>query len=292
MKLGVFWFGELNAEVRLAIDVLRLTEVAGLDVTTYTATPHGGSRQISIDKKTYPYEAVNAIQYGFEEADRNGLDFAIINFGSAVFLSAEKLNTFINSEDIQRAIFSFRVAPIVMASGTSSPRLPYVDDHFIILNVARAKKAEFFRRRLINASHFAYAGGNHSVLMSFVEYSMSKAEWCNYFKEEQTFDAFGRVCGLAPEPFLVCTRTGFATCYPEFNSKLKRLLISNLPLAVQVELSREYLDASAVSTRGFVLRDHFYFIRRREWIERSWTKFIRWFGKRYNYQYQKRYARV
>ena len=107
-------------------------------------------------------------------------------------------------------------------------RLPYVDDHFIILNIDQASKKQFFSRKLIYSSHFSQVGYNSSVLLSMIEYSVKKDELNNHFKENFSMDSFGNLSDLNPIPFHLCEKTGFLCIYPELNFKLKKLLDFNL----------------------------------------------------------------
>lgn len=295
MKLGVFWFGSASPEVTLAIDVLARAANVFADVRLYARESAGTAFAIRDYERPYPYDAVNAIRYAYQESDACDRDFAVINFGRAVCLSPRRLHGLLASRAVGESAFAFRISRVVMRAGTSSPRLPFIDDNFIVLNVRRARAARIFDRRLINASHFAHAGGNHAVLMSLIEYAMWKGEFHNYFVQESCFDEFGRNRGLLTVPFMLCTGTGFATCYPEFDARLRRLLALNAAATGEVadDSVAAYLDAP-LPRRSFapVVRDGFHFLRGHTSLEARWKRLTKIFNDRFNYQFKKRYVRT
>lgn len=229
MKVGLFWVCEPDTWMRQAADVLTSAAIPQeLDVVCFSFQEVGHIRKINRRSDSWPYQVVNDLVDIHETATFSGMDFAVISFGRGIVCDLPKLQTLLVSPAVQRAVWSFRVSEISGVCMQNPPRLPFVDDHFIILNLRRAHEVEFFHRKLINASHFSHAGTRHAQLASMIEYSVLRGELNNHFIPETSRNQYGQLTKLNPMPFNLCETTGFVSCYPEFQPALSRLLERNL----------------------------------------------------------------
>ena len=230
MRVGLFWLGPVSEPVRLALDFYGHRQNASREyVVCAIREAYKGAAVLPRVASAYPFATINDLVDVYHFAEADSLDFALINFGNGVPVSPGRLNDLLHSSEVQQCIWSFRVAHIVGIGFKHSPRFPFVDEHFIILNVQRARDASFFDRTIIHASHSEAAGGLHAHLTSMIEYSVAPDELNNHFFEDGSRDAYGRRSGLDPFPFHLCETTGFMACYPEFNRALLPLVRYNLP---------------------------------------------------------------
>lgn len=207
----------------------------------FTEQPRSDTTLFLRETTHYPYDTINDLQDVFRHAQARDLDFAVISFGNGVPVSLPRLAALLASEPVQKSIWSFRICPITGVGFRLWPRLPNVDDHFIILNVRRAAETGFFDRDLIHASHFSNAGGRHAHLLSMIEYALVSGEFSNHFVPDASRDQYGRICRFDPMPFHLCESTGFLSCYADFKPSLSKLLRRNLDnnrLESGVSLSR------------------------------------------------------
>jgi len=242
--IGLFWVSETNRVIETAVKAyLGHPRIA---CVTLSACP--GAEELPRRTASYPYDAVNALVDVFNFASERGIAMALVSFGNGVPVRPSRLLAHLDSERVRSVMFSFRIGRVVGRGFRHSPRLPFVDDHFIVMNVELAQRKRFFSRRLIQASHFASIGGRHAVLLSMIEYSLEPGEFHNHFEdklihdkfdaptplmprpffEDSIRDQYGRRAWLAPRPYLVDEDTGYVTCYPEFDGRLLSLLEMNL----------------------------------------------------------------
>lgn len=180
--------------------------------------------RIICKSKPYSFNSLNYLNEVYSISKEEKFDYAIISFGSALPIKPKKIIELLKSDSIKKNIWSFRISSISGIGMKNPSRLPFVDDHFIILNIDEASKKEFFNRKLINSSHFSEVGYNSSILLSMIEYSIKKDELNNHFKENFSMDSFGNLSDLNPVPFHLCENTGFLCIYPELDYKLKKIL--------------------------------------------------------------------
>lgn len=200
------------------------------DIKIYFYSVNGApfTSKISCNSKPYPFNSLNYLIEANSISIEKKFDFAIICYGSALPLKPKKILELLNSDSIKKNIWSFRISSISGTGMKNPSRMPFVDDHFIILNINQASKKEFFKRKLIYSSHFSEVGYNSAVLLSMIEYSVKKDEFNNHFKENFSMDSYGDLSNLNPVPFHLCEKTGFLCVYPELNPSLKKLLDFNL----------------------------------------------------------------
>ena len=199
-----------------------------IKIKFYSVNDTPFTSKIKKNSKGYPFDSINYLNDVYTISKKNNFDYAIISFGSAIPLEPKKIIELLKSDSIKKNIWSFRISPITGKGIKNPSRLPFVDDHFIILNIKQAIKKQFFSRKLIYSSHFSEVGYNSSVLLSMIEFSVKKDEFNNHFDKNHSMDSFGNLTDLNPVPFNLCEKTGFLCIYPELNFNLKKILDFNL----------------------------------------------------------------
>lgn len=237
MKIGIFWFGSFNETVRLSVQALQRQPSSNSKLELFVQGETEGATTIGKIAAPYPYEAVNALCHVYYQSIQHGFDYAVIHFGNAILLSLKKLEMLLVSKSVQESIFSFRIAEIRGVAQRGSPRLPLIDENCIILNLKKAIERKFIERKLIHASHFSHVGYNHAVLLSFIEYALTKDEVANHFDAKTSFDRFGNQIGTMMEPFHLCTKTGCLVAYPELDKAVMPLILANIAMAQRGEKS-------------------------------------------------------
>ena len=197
-----------------------------IKIYSVNETPY--TSRINSNLRADPFNSLKNLNEVYKISKKNNYDYAIVSFGSALPLKPKKIIELLKSESIKKNIWSFRISSISGTGMKNPSRLPFVDDHFIILNINQASKKQFFSRKLISSSHFSEVGYNSAVLLSMIEYSVKKDELNNHFKENFSRDSFGNLSDLNPVPFHLCENTGFLCIYPELNYRLKKILDFNL----------------------------------------------------------------
>ena len=197
-----------------------------IKIYSVNETPY--TSRINSNSQADPFNSLKNLNEVYKISKINNYDYGIISFGSALPLKPKKIIELLKSESIKKNIWSFRISSISGTGMKNPSRLPFVDDHFIILNINQASKKQFFSRKLIYSSHFSEVGYNSAVLLSMIEYSVKKDELNNHFKENFSRDSFGNLSDLNPVPFHLCENTGFLCVYPELNYRLKKILDFNL----------------------------------------------------------------
>jgi hypothetical protein len=229
MKIGLFWVCEPDRWMQHVATVVTSSAVSQeFEVACFSSQEVGQIRKINRSSGIWPYQAINDLADVYGTATCGGMDFALINFGRGLPTDLRLLQQLLASPALQNCILSMRIAEISGVGMQNPPRLPFVDDHFIILNVRRARARKFFQRKLIHASHFSPAGQRHAELASMIEYALGKDELNNHFVAHASRNQYGETAKLNPLPFHLCEATGFLTCYPEFKSSLTDLLERNL----------------------------------------------------------------
>lgn len=125
-------------------------------------------------------------------------------------------------------VLGVRVAPVTGIGLRHGPRLPFIDDNVVALNVRRAEEIGYWRRPPLNACHFEKIGGGHAVLLSHLEYACETQDWRDIRSSGATFDRFGSSEGFSPMPFSLSVDIGVATCDADYSDELFRLLEKNV----------------------------------------------------------------
>ncbi len=282
IKAGLFWICDADEWLVQAATLLaEQTSHPALQITCFFRQESGAIQALPVVCQEWPYASINALTDVYDMACMQGLDYAIISFGRGIPIDLGLLQHLLGSSALQSCVWSIRTAEISGVGMQNPPRLPFVDDHFIILNVRRAQERKFFQRKLTHASHFSSAGHRHAELASMIEYALGKDELNNHFVAHASRNQYGQAAKLTPLPFHLCEATGFLTCYPEFRSSLSELLKRNL--------YRLQPGSEQRPTLRYVLKGGYWYFRFAPWLKilvRSIRKATHDIGK---YEFKKRF---
>ncbi|OGL65172.1 hypothetical protein A3F52_01035 [Candidatus Uhrbacteria bacterium RIFCSPHIGHO2_12_FULL_47_11] len=155
------------------------------------------------------------------------MDFCLLSYRSAWAISPQALKNLIQSEGVQQAAISVRVGKIYAKAGLFSPKAPYIDADFIVINLKRCIELGAPERigRVSYYSHFTDAGGVQAELIAFLEAIMPYGAVHVYDDGSKLRDLYGRTRprGFAPTPYLVDTMRGFLSCDPGRDPRLHYL---------------------------------------------------------------------
>lgn len=164
----------------------------------------------------------------FYFAEKYGLDFCLLSHGSAWAVNPEKLKALLESEGVQKAAIAVRVGKIYAKAGVFSPKAPYIDPDFIIVNIRRCVELNIAKRlaTVPFATHFTDAGEVHVELIAFLETIVPYGALYVYDDGSKLRDLYGRTRerGFAPTPYLVDTARGFVSCDPGLDPRVHALL--------------------------------------------------------------------
>ncbi len=282
MRIGLFWLCDPAGWIQRAAQLLTSVGVSkGLEVACFARQEVGQIRKINRSSGIWPYQAINDLADVYGTATCGGVDFAVISFGRGLPTDLGLLQQLLASPALQNCIFSLRTAEISGFGMQNPPRLPFVDDHFIILNVRRAREKKFFQRKLIHASHFSQAGQRHAELASMIEYALVKDELNNHFVVHASRNQYGQTAKLNPLPFHLCEATGFLTCYPEFKSSLTDLLERNL---LRLQPSQK-----CHPTLRYALKRGYWYFRFEPWLRKIVSAIRKGSHDIGKYEFKKRY---
>lgn len=282
IKAGMFWICDADHWLEHAA-ALVTTQAShpDLELSCFSREARGALRSMPIACDRWPYTTINSLVDVYETACEHFLDFAVISFGRGLPCDMGLLQQLLASPALQRSVWSMRIAEISGVGMQNPARLPFVDDHFIILNVKRAQEREFFSRKLVHASHFSKAGQRHAELASMIEYSVSKDELNNHFVPSASRNQYGQAAKLNPLPFHLCESTGFLTCYPEFKSSLVGLLTRNL--------RRLQPGAAQAQTLLYAAKHGYWYYRFEPWLPKLVRAIRRATHDIGKYEFKKRY---
>lgn len=158
------------------------------------------------------FRVLEGMQRAFRDAAARGDDFVVVTNGDAWFLDVVKLRSLLQSERVQRAAVSMRVGWLTGLAVNFGNRVPLMDDHFMIFNVAECTRlgvfdydhsARFFR------SHFGHMGGMHYLLMCFLNERVPAGAFHVYSALEDTLNHYGDFTGWNLLPWQYQPSFGF-----------------------------------------------------------------------------------
>ena len=236
MNIGIFWLGELDPDIPEFCSNL-FNPHPLISLTLFSNHKSNICNALAREENSYNFDEINALCDVFKSSIENNLEFAIINYGNSFPMSASAIYGLMQDISKKNIIWSLRHSEISGAGIRHSPRLPFIDENFIVLNVLEAKKRAFFKRKLCNSIHFSNVGGVNSVLQSMFEFSLKHDEFSNHFEEGFGRDQFGNNCKLKSFPFFFCEKYKYLTCYQVYSPSIKRLFFKNSSIALTNDFS-------------------------------------------------------
>lgn len=146
----------------------------------------------------------------FEIAQKQDAKFAVLLHRSAWIVDLEKFFALLNTEQIQQHALSVRVGKIEGKGFTFSPKLPYIDEDFMLINIERCKKLgiiDHVRNKKIK-SHFLSWGGIHAELISFLENFVPYNELFIYSDGSDCQNKYGEFRGFSDPAFIYSQQFG------------------------------------------------------------------------------------
>ncbi len=181
---------------------------------------------VSLQASTVP--ATFAETFAF--ARHNAVAFSILSFGAGWVLSPERLKRLLDDSSVQEKALSVRMGMIQVKAGVFSPKLPYVDDNFLIVNQRRCETLGIIAaaERGSGGTHFERWGGVHAELMSFIEAVIPHGELFVYSNGSDCQDQYGAWSGFASLAYLYCDRYGLVCSDPSLDERVHALRVALL----------------------------------------------------------------
>lgn len=158
------------------------------------------------------FRVIEGMQRAFRYAEARGHEYVVVTNADAWFLSLEKLNDLLQDEHVKQSAVSMRVGWLTGLTLNFGNRVPLMDDHFMMFNIAECKKygvfdydhfARFF------SPHFGNVGGMHYILMCFVDQRVPKGKFHIYSDLSDTINHYGDWMGWNLLPWQYQLSTGF-----------------------------------------------------------------------------------
>lgn len=158
------------------------------------------------------FRVLEGTQRAFRYAEKRGHDYVVVTNGDAWFLSLEKFHTLLEDDRVKNAAVSMRVGWITGLEINFGNRVPLMDDHFMIFNIAECKKYQVFdydHSARFLSPHFGHFGGMHYILMCFVNQRVPKGKFHIYSDLSDTINHYGDWTGWNLLPWQYQLSTGF-----------------------------------------------------------------------------------
>lgn len=242
MRIGIIWNGISGEEYQLAKNVHDLE--AYKEKFTAINTLH-----LSTPSITETFAAI------LRFAQSHDLDFCLLSHRDTWAVSPEKLKALLGSEGVGKAAIALRAGKIYAKAGVFSPKAPYIDPDFVIVNIRRCVEFDIPKRieTLPSFSHFTDAGGVQADLLAFLEAIVPYGGIQVYDDGSGLRDLYGRMRtrGFAPTPYLVDTERGFVSGDPVRDPRVHALRAELLHARGldMTPLLAEYIKAHAVHRR-------------------------------------------
>lgn len=176
------------------------------------------------------FNIIEKLEWVYAESLKNDYDIAVILGSNCTVFNTDKLVHYLSISNIYSTIFGFRISTVDGVNLRYGPRIPFIDDNLIVMNIKNAKSCQFFKRKLLHASHYANIAGIHAQLSSLIEYSLQNSEFFNLLGHNHLFNQYGEQKTALLKYLSVCTKTsvisfgGFslseANKWIEINTKL------------------------------------------------------------------------
>lgn len=152
----------------------------------------------------------------FDLAKEREIEFCILSHRAAWVLDPSKLKTLFQDEHVRNAAISIRAGAIVQKGSVFSPKIPYVDEDFIVINVRHCKELRIpdcFSQVNVE-SQFRDAGGLHAELLSFFEAVVPYGKLFVYSDGSDIQDLYGEFHGFSLSPYYFSEKWGFVSGDP------------------------------------------------------------------------------
>ena len=214
MRLALFWNNIPKDEFELARGII---ECQRADFVTYFQ-----------DTATYELHAVivkEAFVSVLEYSKENGAEFAMLCNRPAWVLDPKKLHALVSEPAVQGKAISVRAGKINGKGFNFSPKFPYVDGDFIIINVQRCVKlgiVDAVNKRTM-VSHFKSWGGIHAELASVFEAVVPYGELHVYSDGRDIQNMYGEFKHFLSSPYSYSHQYGFLSADPAQDERVHDL---------------------------------------------------------------------
>lgn len=176
------------------------------------------------DIKEYNYELINKLIIIYNKYKDN-FDYVLILNENTAVLDFFTFFKYLEELNFHNKIFAFRILDIKGIMMKYGPRVPFIDDTIITINLNMAKKMNYFERKLINGCHFYKYAKEHALLQSLIEYSLSDDEFINIANQDNIKDEYGKKNkNYFPFPFSFSTDTLIINADLNYNDKYINIL--------------------------------------------------------------------
>lgn len=184
------------------------------------------------------YRVLEGFKKAYHIALERGSDFAVVTNSDAWILDAGKLHRLLLSKEMQEAAIGCRIGELTGLSISMGPRLPQIDDHFLIINVNVCRRLGVFdydHDVKLYHSKFEHIGGIHNVLGLFFCARVPTGKLHIYSHAESALGQYGDFSGWNLLPWQLEPDTGFlhANC-----AQLNELHYLRAELMRQLKLDR------------------------------------------------------
>jgi hypothetical protein len=161
---------------------------------------------------------------GVDKAGEIGADFLIISLGQAYISDLSLVKTKIESWRTSGAAVYIRYSEIRLDLSKFSPRMPFVDPHFMCFNLWHPAHKRI-RQAGPTANHlFQGTQWINYELVGLIEKNFRRDEVLNVF-DSSTLDMYGnRMTKLEPVPFSYWGDMGLLTAYDAFDLRIIRII--------------------------------------------------------------------
>lgn len=135
---------------------------------------------------------------------------------------------FVLSSCLKNKLASLLISDITGIGLRHSPRLPFIDDNLIIINLKKMKEVNFLKRYKLSSSHFNNIAGRQAELISWLESMFLKDEFLNYYEKENSLNHYAENNWFSLFPYNINFNTGTIVCDVNYNNKISTLIDLNI----------------------------------------------------------------
>lgn len=226
------------------------------------------------------YRVLNGLKKAYEYGVENHSDFVVVTNGDAWFLNLNLLRQLLEKSPVVNAAISARVGTVTALYNTFGSRIPFFDDHFIIINVALCQNLKVFEYDTPKAyeANFLHYGGIHYMLCALMDEIVPAGYFHIYTHLRDCVNHYGEYCGFSLLPWQYQPTFGFlhANCAQEpFLHDLRAAQLKLHGLDRYPEVARyceQYLPQRTMSTH----HEKGYVAYRKSLLENSKYSLLHW----------------